>query len=217
MLINQTFRDLRGKLFNFSNQYNQQFSPFSLVLLTYYRRPYAIKTLRSKAPSSPNCSPEVFLPVQVLPVNVFLRRSKPDVPGARLEVTVQTGGWRVGTEAGEDLPVVRVDRLGVRQVGQRHEGNADGVTLELSLLGLDIDRDGSHFLAVEIQGADTGASAALTGGTEKTTGVGRHLQIFTRLPAHSSGQTRANPKFSALTCDNSHRKQSLSVQFPTSH
>ena len=86
-------------------------------------------------------------------------------------------------EAGQDLTVVSVDRLGVRQVGESHESNANGVTLELCLLRLDIHHDASHFLAVEIQGADTGASAALTGGTEKTTGVGRHLQIFTGFPA----------------------------------
>ena len=92
----------------------------------------------------------MFLPVQVLPVDIFLGRSKPDVPGPGLEETVQTGGWRVGVETRQDLPVVRVDRLGVRQVGQRHKCNSDGVTLELSLLSLDIRHDASHFLAVEI-------------------------------------------------------------------
>ena len=107
----------------------------------------------------------MFLPVQVLPVDIFLGRSKPDVPGAGLEETVQTGGGWVGVETRQDLTVVSVDLLGVRQVGQRYESNSNGVTLELSLLSLDIHHDGSHFLAVEIQGADTGAMAAVTGGT----------------------------------------------------
>ena len=129
-------------------------------------------------------SPEVFLPVQVLPVDILLRRSKPDIPGARLEETVQTGGWWVRVEAGQDLTVISVDRLSVRQVGESHESNANGVTLELSLLRLDIHHDASHFLAIEIQGADTGAVAAVAGGTKETTGVGRHLQVFTRFPAY---------------------------------
>ena len=51
----------------------------------------------------------------------------------------------------------------------------------LSLLSLNIGHDGSHFLAVELQRADTGASKALTSRAEETTGVGRHLQVFTGL------------------------------------
>ena len=109
--------------------------------------------------------PEIFLPVQVLPVDVFLRRSKSDIPGARLEETVETGGWWVGVEARHDLTVISVDLLGISQGGERHESNANGVTLELSLLSLDIGHDGSHFLAIEIQRADTGATTAVTGRT----------------------------------------------------
>ena len=89
----------------------------------------------------------------------------------------------MGTEARQDLPVVGVDRLSVGQVGEGHESNSNGVTLQLRLLSLDVLHDACHFLAVEIRSADTGVSTALTGRAEEAAGVGRHLQVFTGFPA----------------------------------
>ena len=74
-------------------------------------------------------SPKVFPGVEMFPVDVLRLGGEPDVPGARPEHLVQAGARRGGAKAGHHRPVVLVDGLGVRQVGEGHKSNSNGVAL----------------------------------------------------------------------------------------